>query len=68
MDGNNLMKSYYRDEEATDELIAFTRERLAHFNYPRAIEFGPLPKTSAGKIQKFVLRDEAWAGSEKRIH
>jgi fatty-acyl-CoA synthase len=51
-----------------DELIAFTRERLAHFKCPRAIEFGPLPKTSTGKIQKFVLRDREWAGFEKRIH
>jgi fatty-acyl-CoA synthase len=27
-----------------------------------------LPKTSTGKIQKFVLRDREWAGQEKRIH
>jgi fatty-acyl-CoA synthase len=50
------------------ELIAFARERLAHFKAPRAVEFGPLPKTSTGKIQKFVLRDREWAGHAKRIH
>jgi fatty-acyl-CoA synthase len=50
------------------ELIAFVRERLAHFKCPRAIEFGPLPKTSTGKIQKFVLRDKEWPGRAKRIN
>jgi fatty-acyl-CoA synthase len=41
---------------AAEEIIAFCRERLAHFKCPDSIEFGPLPKTSTGKIQKFVLR------------
>jgi fatty-acyl-CoA synthase len=40
-------------------IIAFCRERLAHFKAPRTIVFGPLPKTSTGKIQKFVLREQA---------
>jgi fatty-acyl-CoA synthase len=39
------------------ELIAFVRERLAHFKAPQSVHFGPLPKTSTGKIQKFVLRE-----------
>lgn len=42
-----------------DALIAFCRERLAHFKAPKRIVFGPLPKTSTGKIQKFVLREAA---------
>ncbi len=50
------------------EIIAFCRERLAHFKCPDAVEFGDLPKTSTGKIQKFVLREKEWAGYEKRIH
>jgi fatty-acyl-CoA synthase len=50
------------------ELIAFCRERIAHFKVPHAIEFGDLPKTSTGKTQKYVLRDREWAGYEKRIH
>ena len=41
------------------EIIAFCREQLAHFKVPRTVVFGPLPKTSTGKIQKFVLRDRA---------
>jgi fatty-acyl-CoA synthase len=50
-----------------DELIAFTRERLAHFKCPDTVEFGPLPKTSTGKVQKYVLREKEWAGRDTRI-
>jgi fatty-acyl-CoA synthase len=50
------------------ELIDFCRDRIAHFKAPKAIEFGELPKTSTGKVQKFVLRDREWAGTEKRIN
>jgi fatty-acyl-CoA synthase len=49
------------------EIIAFCRERLAHYKCPDAVEFGPLPKTSTGKIQKFVLRNREWAGQDTRI-
>jgi fatty-acyl-CoA synthase len=44
-----------------EEIIAFCREHLARFKVPRTVVFGPLPKTSTGKIQKFVLRDHAKA-------
>ncbi|GIX13370.1 MAG: acyl-CoA synthetase [Paracoccaceae bacterium] len=43
------------------ELIAWMRDRLAHFKCPRRVVFGELPKTSTGKIQKFVLRERARA-------
>ena len=49
------------------ELIAFARERLAHFKAPKHVELCELPKTATGKIQKFVLREREWAGREKRI-
>ena len=42
-----------------EEIIAYCRENMAHYKAPRTIVFGPLPKTSTGKIQKFVLRDTA---------
>ncbi|MFZ5512145.1 MAG: acyl-CoA synthetase [Pseudomonadota bacterium] len=42
-----------------EELIAFCRERMARFKAPKRVVFGPLPKTSTGKIQKFVLRERA---------
>ncbi len=51
-----------------EEIIAFCRDRIAHFKCPKAVEFGPLPKTSTGKVQKFKLREKEWAGYEKRIH
>ena len=41
------------------DIITFCREQLAHYKSPKTVVFGPLPKTSTGKIQKFVLRDEA---------
>lgn len=41
------------------EIIAFCREHLAGFKVPRTVVFTLLPKTSTGKIQKFVLRDMA---------
>jgi fatty-acyl-CoA synthase len=51
-----------------EEIIAFCREQIAHFKAPRAVEFGELPKTSTGKVQKYVLREREWAGHEKRIN
>jgi fatty-acyl-CoA synthase len=44
---------------AADDIIAWCRSNLAHYKVPRSVVFGPLPKTSTGKIQKFELRDRA---------
>jgi fatty-acyl-CoA synthase len=44
---------------AADDIIAWCREHLAHFKAPRTVVFGPLPKTSTGKIQKYELRERA---------
>jgi fatty-acyl-CoA synthase len=41
------------------DIIAFCREHLAHYKCPRHVVFGEVPKTSTGKIQKFVLRERA---------
>jgi fatty-acyl-CoA synthase len=54
-------------QASADEIIAFCREYLAHYKCPDAVEFGPLPKTSTGKVQKFVLREREWAGRTARI-
>ena len=51
-----------------DEIITFSRQRLAHFKCPDAITFAPLPKTSTGKVQKFALREPEWAGHDRRIN
>ena len=46
---------------SAEDLIAFCRERLARFKVPKTVVFGPLPKTSTGKVQKFALREQAKA-------
>jgi fatty-acyl-CoA synthase len=46
-------------EVTEEDIIAHCRERLASYKLPKTIIFSDLPKTSTGKIQKFVLRDEA---------
>jgi fatty-acyl-CoA synthase len=46
-------------EASEAEIIAHCRERLARFKAPKAVVFGPLPKTSTGKVQKYVLRERA---------
>jgi len=50
-----------KDGAAADaaDIIAFCRQNMARFKAPRHVLFGPLPKTSTGKIQKFVLREKA---------
>ena len=49
-----------RASATEEEIIAFARDRLAHFKAPHSVTFVPeLPKTATGKIQKFVLRDGA---------
>ena len=41
-----------------DDIVDYCRQHLARFKVPKRIEFVTLPKTSTGKIQKFVLRDQ----------
>jgi fatty-acyl-CoA synthase len=55
-------------EVTVEELVAHCRTRLANFKLPRQIEFCNLPKTSTGKIQKFLLRDKEWQGRGRRIN
>ncbi|HYY70685.1 MAG TPA: acyl-CoA synthetase [Terriglobales bacterium] len=43
------------------EIIDFCRQHLAHFKAPKTVVFGPLPKTSTGKLQKFKLREQVKA-------
>ena len=49
------------DSNSAKDITEFCKARLAGFKVPRTVEFGELPKTSTGKIQKFVLRDRAKA-------
>jgi fatty-acyl-CoA synthase len=59
-----------RSGQMTDEkeLIAFCRERLAHFKCPSRVEFvDELPRTATGKLQKFRLRERFWKDG-RRVH
>jgi fatty-acyl-CoA synthase len=58
-----------KDGESANEkeIIDFCRDNIAHFKCPTAVDFVALPKTSTGKIQKFILRDKEWGGAEKKI-
>ncbi len=48
------------DAEASEaDIIAFCRDNMAHFKAPKTVVFGDLPKTSTGKVQKFILREKA---------
>tara|TARA_R100000005_G_scaffold95995_1_gene79983 strand:- start:2814 stop:4439 length:1626 start_codon:yes stop_codon:yes gene_type:complete len=46
-------------EASEAEIIAFCRDNMAHFKCPKTVVFAELPKTSTGKVQKFVLRERA---------
>jgi fatty-acyl-CoA synthase len=50
------------------EIIAFCKQHLASFKAPASVEFGELPKTSTGKVQKFVLREKEWGNKNKRVN
>jgi long-chain acyl-CoA synthetase len=52
------------------DLIAFTRDRIAHFKAPKRVEFRdtPLPRSASGKILRRELREPYWAGKERRVN
>ena len=52
-----------------DELIAYAKTKLAGYKCPKRIEFRDvLARTATGKLQKFKLRDEFWAGRERKVN
>jgi len=50
-----------------EALIRFCKENLAHYKAPKAVYFEVLPRTSTGKVQKYVLREKMWEGKQGRI-
>ena len=57
------------ERASEEELIAFCRERLAHFKCPTSVEIvDELPRTATGKLQKFRLREKYWDKGSRRIH
>lgn len=49
------------------ERIEFCKTHMARFKAPKDIEFGDLPKTDTGKIQKFKLREKEWRGHQRKV-
>ena len=58
------------DESATsDEILAFSKQRLARFKVPKVIDILPeLPKTPVGKILRRELREPHWRGRDRDVH
>lgn len=53
---------------SAEDIVNFCKENLARFKAPKVIEFGELPKTATGKIQKYKLREKEWAGRDRMVH
>jgi fatty-acyl-CoA synthase len=66
-----VAKAYVRPKPGTHpteaDIIAFCKAHMARFKAPKMIEFGDLPKTATGKIQKFKLREREWSGRERKV-
>jgi acyl-CoA synthetase (AMP-forming)/AMP-acid ligase II len=55
-------------EPTESEVIAFCRDRLAHFQCPVSVEFvADLPRNGTGKVLKRTLREPYWAGRDRPI-
>ena len=50
------------------DLVEHVKSRIARFKAPKSVTFGDLPKNATGKIQKFTLRDQLWAGRDRRVN
>ena len=49
------------EELSVEELISYCRDEMAGFKIPKKVVFGPIDKTSTGKVQKYLLRERAEA-------
>jgi fatty-acyl-CoA synthase len=57
------------EQPSAEQIIAFCRERLAHFKCPTSVDFvDSLPRTATGKLQKFVLRERYWGDKQRRVN
>ncbi len=63
-----LMPGVEENQDTADELMAYARERIAHYKAPRSIDFEEqLPRLPTGKLYKRLLRDRYWTGRTSRI-
>ena len=52
-----------------DEVIAWTKQKLAGYKCPKKVEFrDELARTATGKLQKFKLRAPFWEGHDRQVH
>jgi fatty-acyl-CoA synthase len=58
----------YGASPTPENIIDFCKANLARFKAPKAVEFGELPKTATGKIQKFKLREKEWQGRQRMVN
>ena len=57
------------EEPSEEDVIAFARDRLAHYKCPKSVEFRTeLARTATGKLQKFKLRAPYWEGRERQVN
>lgn len=54
-------------EATAEDIINHVKATIARFKAPKRVIFGELPKTSTGKTQKYLLRERAWQGQERRV-
>ena len=63
-----LMPDLKPDEAVTEEIMAFTREHIAHYKCPRSIDYeDELPRLPTGKLYKRLLKDRYWGKKNTRI-
>lgn len=63
-----LNEGFEPSDELAEELIAFSREHVAHYKCPKSIDFvDDLPRLPTGKIQRRIVREPYWAGRDKSI-
>ena len=63
-----LMPDVKPDESITEEIMAFTREHIAHYKCPRSIDYeDELPRLPTGKLYKRLLKDRYWGKKNTRI-
>ncbi|MGA7875096.1 MAG: hypothetical protein WCA08_05495 [Desulfoferrobacter sp.] len=60
--------NYIQIMDRKKDIINYCKQHLARFKAPKAVEFGELPKTATGKVQKFKLKNKEWAGRERRVN
>ena len=66
--GVQVVEGVTPDDELVEELMAYSREHVAHYKCPRSIDFEKeLPRLPTGKLYKRLLKDRYWGKKDTRI-